>query len=63
VGLPPELGDLSDDELKQRMARLQQTLADTDPAFHPAVHTELDLLRGELVDRLRRRHAEGEAVL
>ena len=63
MALPPELDDLSDDELRRRITRLSGTLAETDPAFHPAVHAELDLLRTELVDRLRRRHEGGEPVL
>ena len=63
MSLPPEFGDLPDDALKARMTRLAGDRELTAPEFRPAVEAELNLLRAELVDRLRRKHNDGESVV
>src|SRR4051812_38920934 len=51
------------EDLRARITRLTEDRERSAAAFQPAVDVELDLLRQELVDRLRARHNAGEDVL
>jgi len=58
----PDLGSLSDQELKD----LIQQLTDEEMEIsykRRILHGKIDILRAELVNRLRRRHQEGEDVI
>jgi hypothetical protein len=58
----PDLGSLSDQELKD----LIQQLTDEEMAIsykRRILHGKIDILRAELVNRLRRKHEEGEDVI
>jgi anti-sigma-K factor RsiG len=58
----PDLGSLSDQELKD----LIQQLTDQEMEIsytRRILHGKIDILRAELVNRLRRKHEEGEDVI
>jgi len=58
----PELGALSDQELKD----LIETLTDEEQDLsyrRRILHGKIDILRAELVNRLRKKHEEGEPVI
>ena len=58
----PDLGSLSDQELKD----LIQQLSDEEQEVsyrRRILHGKIDILRAELVNRLRKKHEEGESVL
>ena len=58
----PDLGSLSDQELKD----LIQQLTDEEMEIsykRRILHGKIDILRAELVNRLRRKHEEGEDVI
>jgi hypothetical protein len=58
----PDLGALSDQELKE----LIQTLTEEEQEVsyrRRILHGKIDILRAELVNRLRKKHAQGEAVI
>jgi len=58
----PDLGALSDPELKE----LIQQLTDEEQELsyqRRILHGKIDILRAELVNRLRKKHDEGEAVI
>ena len=58
----PDLGSLSDQELKD----LIQDLTDKEQEVsyqRRILHGKIDILRAELVNRLRRRHEEGLEVI
>jgi hypothetical protein len=58
----PDLGALSDQELKD----LIQELTDEEQEIsyrRRILHGKIDILRAELVNRLRRKHEEGEPVI
>jgi hypothetical protein len=58
----PDLGSLSDQELKD----LIQQLTDEEMAIsykRRILHGKIDILRAELVNRLRRKHEEGEDAI
>jgi len=58
----PDLGSLSDDELKG----LIQTLTDeeTEISYRRRIlHGKIDILRAELVNRLRKKHEGGEEII
>ena len=58
----PDLGSLSDKELKDVIDKL--TEEETDISYKRRVlHGKIDILRAELVNRLRKKHQEGESVI
>ena len=58
----PDLGSLSDVELKDVIRQL--TEEETEISYQRRIlHGKIDILRAELVNRLRRRREEGEAVI
>jgi anti-sigma-K factor RsiG len=58
----PDLGSLSDQELKNLIRRL--TEEEMDVSYRRRIlHGKIDILRAELVNRLRRKHDSGEAVI
>jgi len=58
----PDLGALDDDELKQLIADL--TEEEHEVSYRRRIlHGKIDILRAELVNRLRKRHTEGEAMI
>lgn len=58
----PDLGSLSDQELKDLIEQL--TEEETDISYQRRIlHGKIDILRAELVNRLRKRHDAGEEVV
>jgi RsiG-like len=58
----PDLGALSDQELKDLIEDL--TKEEQEVSYRRRIlHGKIDILRAELVNRLRRRREEGEAVI
>lgn len=58
----PDLGSLSDQELKALIEDL--TAQEVDVSYQRRIlHGKIDILRAELVGRLRRRHADGDEVI
>jgi hypothetical protein len=58
----PDLGSLSDEELKDLIRQL--TEEEMDISYRRRIlHGKIDILRAELVNRLRKKHEEGESVL
>lgn len=58
----PDLGSLSDPELKELIKDL--TAQEVDISYQRRIlHGKIDILRAELVGRLRRKHADGEEVI
>jgi hypothetical protein len=58
----PDLGSLSDAELKELIDAL--TEEEEKVSYRRRIlHGKIDILRAELVNRLRRKHEEGEAVI
>ena len=58
----PDLGALSDQELKdliQELTGQEQQLS----YERRILHGKIDILRAELVNRLRKKHEQGEAVI
>ena len=58
----PDLGSLSDPELKD----LIQSLTDEEQSIsyqRRILHGKIDILRAELVNRLRKKHRSGEATI
>jgi hypothetical protein len=57
-----DLGGLADEELKAMIDRL--TVEETEVSYRRRIlHGQIDILRAELVNRLRVRHREGGAVI
>ena len=58
----PDLGALDDDELK---ALIKQLTEDEERVSYERriLHGKIDILRAELVNRLRKKHDEGESAL
>jgi hypothetical protein len=58
----PDLGALSEDELKQL---IQQLTEDEQEVSYKRriLHGKIDILRAELVNRLRKKHEEGESAI
>jgi hypothetical protein len=54
----PDLGSLSDDELKRRIEKLVEE-EEAISERRRIVHGHIDLYRGELVHRLRKRREQG----
>jgi hypothetical protein len=58
----PDLGSLSDPELKELISQL--TEEEVDISYKRRIlHGKIDILRAELVNRLRRKHEGGEEVI
>jgi hypothetical protein len=58
----PDLGALGDDELKQLIDQL--TVQEQEVSYQRRIlHGKIDILRAELVNRLRKRHEDGEPVI
>ena len=58
----PDLGALSDQELKDLIQQL--TEEEQEISYQRRIlHGKIDILRAELVNRLRRKHEEGEPVI
>ena len=58
----PDLGSLSDQELKSLIEEL--TEEETEISYQRRIlHGKIDILRAELVNRLRKRHENGEEVV
>jgi hypothetical protein len=58
----PDLGSLSDPELKELIDKL--TEEEEKVSYRRRIlHGKIDILRAELVNRLRRKREEGEAVI
>ena len=58
----PDLGALSDEELKGLIQEL--TTEEQEVSYRRRIlHGKIDILRAELVNRLRKRREEGEAVI
>ncbi len=58
----PDLGSLSDDELKSLIQELVQQ--EREVSYQRRIlHGKIDILRAELVNRLRKKHEGGEAVI
>ncbi len=58
----PDLGSLADQELKDLIAQLTQE--EVDVSYQRRIlHGKIDILRAELVNRLRKKHEGGEDVL
>ena len=58
----PDLGSLTDEELKSLIQEL--TEQELDISYRRRIlHGKIDILRAELVNRLRRKHEGGEEVI
>jgi hypothetical protein len=58
----PDLGSLSDEELKDLIRQL--TEEEMDVSYRRRIlHGKIDILRAELVNRLRKKHEGGEDVI
>ena len=58
----PDLGSLNDDELKELIGELTQE--ELEISYKRRIlHGKIDILRAELVNRLRTRHEGGEEVI
>ena len=58
----PDLGSLTDQELKDLIKQL--TAEETQISYQRRIlHGKIDILRAELVNRLRRKHEGGEDVI
>jgi hypothetical protein len=58
----PDLGALSDGELKDLIHEL--TEEEQEVSYRRRIlHGKIDILRAELVNRLRKKHEEGESVI
>ena len=58
----PDLGALSDQELKDMIQEL--TGREQEVSYQRRLlHGQIDILRAELVNRLRKKHAEGESAI
>jgi len=58
----PDLGSLNDEELKELIGELTQE--ELEISYKRRIlHGKIDILRAELVNRLRKRHEGGEEVI
>ena len=61
-GHVPDLGALCDEELKDLIQQL--TEEEQEVSYQRRIlHGKIDILRAELVNRLRKKHEEGESVI
>ena len=58
----PDLGSLSDSELKEYIQQLTEVEIDISDKRR-ILHGKIDILRAELVNRLRKKHEGGEDVI
>ena len=58
----PDLGQLSDEELKDLISQLSQEELEISYRRR-LLHGKIDILRAELVNRLRTKHEGGEAII
>jgi hypothetical protein len=58
----PDLGSLSDPELKDLIKELTEEEVEISYSRR-ILHGKIDILRAELVNRLRKRHDGGEAII
>jgi hypothetical protein len=58
----PDLGSLTDEELKELIAQLSDE--EMEISYQRRIlHGKIDILRAELVNRLRKRHDTGEEII
>ena len=58
----PDLGALTDEELKNLIQEL--TTEEQEVSYRRRIlHGKIDILRAELVNRLRKKHEDGESVI
>ncbi len=58
----PDLGALTDEELKEMIQQL--TGEEQEVSYQRRIlHGKIDILRAELVNRLRKKHEEGESAI
>ena len=58
----PDLGSLTDQELKELIQQLSEE--EVDISYRRRIlHGKIDILRAELVNRLRRKHEGGEEII
>ena len=58
----PDLGALTDQELKELIQQL--TEEEQELSYRRRIlHGKIDILRAELVNRLRKKHQEGESII
>ena len=58
----PDLGALTDEELKEMISQL--TGEEQEVSYQRLIlHGKIDILRAELVNRLRKKHEEGESAI
>ena len=58
----PDLGALSDTELKEMIQQLSD--AEQEVSYQRRIlHGKIDILRAELVNRLRKKHEQGESAI
>jgi hypothetical protein len=58
----PDLGSLTDEELKELIKQL--TEEETEISYRRRIlHGKIDILRAELVNRLRKKHEGGQEVI
>ena len=58
----PDLGSLSDDDLKKEIDQLKEQ--EREISYQRRIlHGKIDILRAELVNRLRKKHEGGEEVI
>ena len=58
----PDLGALSDEELKEMIQQL--TEQEQEVSYERRLlHGKIDILRAELVNRLRKKHEDGESAI
>jgi hypothetical protein len=58
----PDLGSLTDDDLKQEIDKLKEQ--EREISYQRRIlHGKIDILRAELVNRLRKKHEGGEEVI
>ena len=58
----PDLGSLTDEELRDLIRQLIEEEREVSYRRR-LLHGKIDILRAELVNRLRKKHAEGESVI
>ena len=58
----PDIGSMNDQELKELIDNL--TAEEQEVSYRRRIlHGKIDILRAELVNRLRKKHQEGESVI
>jgi hypothetical protein len=57
----PDIGSMSDEELKALIAEFAEE--EREVSYHRILHGRIDILRAELVNRLRTKREEGDALI